>query len=187
SKAKLAWLKEVAAVQPGNDGGRLLDDVDFAARIARVELELHALEIMNLKLVAAEGRPTSPGPEASMLKIKGSEIQQTLSELLALATGPYGVASLASEDPAYADGVSAAFNPELYSATGRYFNLRKTTIYGGANEIQKGIICKAILNIQASATRTHHEFRFHRRTAGAGELIAAFPGARLQRCPTPGL
>lgn len=147
SKAKLARLKEVAAVQPGNDGGRLLDDVDFAARIARVELELHALEIMNLKLVAAEGRPTSPGPEASMLKIKGSEIQQTLSELLALATGPYGVASLASEDPAYADGVSAAFNPELYSATGRYFNLRKTTIYGGANEIQKGIICKAILNI----------------------------------------
>jgi len=147
SKAKLERLKRIASSQPGNDGGRLLDDADFRARIARVELELHALEIMNLKMVAADGRAKAPGPEASMLKIKGSEIQQTLSELTALALGPYGIAQLGDEGTAYPEGVSPDFGPAHYCATGRYFNLRKTTIYGGANEIQKGIICKAILGI----------------------------------------
>ena len=153
SKAKLARLKQIAAAQPGNDGGRLLDDPAFRTRIARLELELHALEIMNLKLVAAEGRAQSPGPEASMLKIKGSEIQQALSELWALAAGPYGIAQFASENlPASEDlpaseGEVPLIGPELQWATSRYLNLRKTTIYGGANEIQKGIICKAILDI----------------------------------------
>lgn len=147
SKAKLQHLKQVAAQQPGNDGGRLIDDIDFRTRIARVELELQALEITNLKMVATEGQAKAPGPEASILKLKGSEIQQTLSELLALALGPYGTAQLGDEGNTYPEGVSESFTPEGYYATSRYFNLRKTTIYGGASEIQKTIICKTVLGI----------------------------------------
>jgi len=147
SKAALRRLKKIAADQPGNSGGRLLDDPSFRERIARVELELQALEITNLKLVAADGQQRAPGPEASILKIKGSEIQQTISELVSLALGPYGAAHLADDGSEYPQGLSAAFPSEYSSATGRYFNNRKTTIYGGSSEIQKGIICKAILGI----------------------------------------
>ena len=147
SKAKLQHLKQVAAQQPGNDGGRLIDDIDFRTRIARVELELQALEITNLKMIATDGQAKAPGPEASILKLKGSEIQQTLSELMALALGPYGTAQLSDDGNIYPDGVSESFTPAGYYATSRYFNLRKTTIYGGASEIQKSIICKTVLGI----------------------------------------
>ncbi|MYN13484.1 pimeloyl-CoA dehydrogenase large subunit [Pusillimonas sp. TS35] len=147
SKAALRRLKQVAAAQPGNDGGHLIDEPAFRARIALVELELQALEITQLKLVAADGQQRAPGPEASILKIKGSEIQQTISELTALALGPYGVAHLPADENPYPDGVSPAFPAALGGATGRYFNNRKTTIYGGSSEVQKSIICKAILGI----------------------------------------
>ncbi|KAA0911235.1 acyl-CoA dehydrogenase family protein [Pusillimonas sp. ANT_WB101] len=147
SKAILNRLKRIAASQPGNRSDRLIDDTSFRERLAMVELELQALEITNLKLIAADGQQRAPGPEASILKIKGSEIQQELSELSSLALGPYGIAHIAADGSEYANGVSDAMPAEYYSSTARYLNNRKTTIYGGSSEVQKTIICKAILGI----------------------------------------
>lgn len=144
AKRELARLKRVAAAERKGDGV-MLDDPLFAARVARVEIELAALEITNLRVLCAEHGSRAPGPEASMLKIKGSEIQQDISELLMRAVGAYALPmrreameagwqadpTLAPAGPRYAAGVMAA-----------YLNQRKLSIFGGTNEIQKNIIAK---------------------------------------------
>jgi alkylation response protein AidB-like acyl-CoA dehydrogenase len=149
-KRSLAQLKTIAAEQRVS-GRPLIEDARFRDRIARVELELMALEITNLRVLSAfalENRP--PGAEVSALKIKGSEIIQELAELKMHALGhdalPYlregldpdwiAAPLLASHYPAYAPSLS-----------GQYFNLRKTTIYAGSTEIQKNIISKMILGL----------------------------------------
>jgi alkylation response protein AidB-like acyl-CoA dehydrogenase len=144
SKRWLKQLKQIATQQPASDGGRLIDDLRFRDRVAQVEIELMALEVTNLRVIAAEMEHKAPGPEASLLKIRGSEIQQTLSELMMLALGHDALAlQHAALDAGY-DGPLAGqdYAPPL---AGQYFNMRKTTIYGGSNEIQKNIISKMIL------------------------------------------
>jgi alkylation response protein AidB-like acyl-CoA dehydrogenase len=94
-------------------------------RMALVEIELEALAFTELRTLAAESAGTRPGPESSILKIRGTEIQQALTELALDALGPY------------ADDHAAA----------KYFNFRKTSIYAGSNEIQKNIIAKRILKL----------------------------------------
>lgn len=145
SKAALARLKEMLANRTGNDGKPLIEDVRFRDRVAAVELELQALEITNLKLVSTEGKQHNPGPEASILKVKGSEIQQTLAELASQALGPYGVAHLLDNDEH--DNISSAFPTDFEHLTGHSFNVRKTTIYGGSSEVQKGIITRTMLGL----------------------------------------
>jgi len=144
SKRKLKRLKQIASLQPGSDGRPLLEDLRFRDRIAAVEIELMALEITNLRVIAADMEKRAPGPEASLLKIRGSEIQQALAELMMQTLGvqalPY---QHAAQDHGY-DGavIGPEYGPPL---PGLYFNMRKTTIYGGSNEIQKNIISKMIL------------------------------------------
>lgn len=145
SKAALRRVKEMVAKRAGNDGKSLLEDTRFRDRLAAVELELAALEITNLKLISSEGKNHNPGPEASILKIKGSEIQQMIAELASQALGPYGVAHLLGSDEH--DNISSAFPKDFEHLTGHSFNVRKTTIYGGSNEIQKGIISRTILGL----------------------------------------
>ncbi|HEY0974477.1 MAG TPA: acyl-CoA dehydrogenase family protein [Solimonas sp.] len=144
SKRWLKRLKEIARRQRGSDGKPLIEDVRFRDRIAQVEVELMALEITNLRVIAAEMEKRAPGPEASLLKIRGSEIQQTLSELLMQALGPE---ALPFQEAALHAGYDGAIAGPEYGAAlpGQYFNMRKTTIYGGSNEIQKNIISKMIL------------------------------------------
>ena len=149
-KRALQRLKEIAARQL-QDGRPLSADCRFRDRIAQLELELMALEITNLRVlsaVATESR--APGPEASLLKIKGSEIFQQLAELQMHALGhdalPYLHEALELDwvpPPLLADHY-ADFAPPL---TGQYFNYRKTTIYAGSTEIQKNIISKLILGL----------------------------------------
>jgi alkylation response protein AidB-like acyl-CoA dehydrogenase len=102
-----------------------IDDRRLNERIALVEIELEALAFTELRTLAAESAGKRPGPESSILKIKGTEIQQSLSELALDALGPYAEEHLAP----------------------RYFNYRKTSIYAGSNEIQKNIIAKRILKL----------------------------------------
>ncbi len=144
SKRKLKRLKDIASQERADDGGRLIDDIRFRDRIAQVEIELMALEITNLRVIAADMEHKTPGPEASLLKIRGSEIQQTLSELMMLALGAYALPHQhAALDAGYSgDIVGPDYGVAL---SGNYFNMRKTTIYGGSNEIQKNIISKMIL------------------------------------------
>jgi alkylation response protein AidB-like acyl-CoA dehydrogenase len=145
SKAALKRLKRIAQQETAN-GRPLIEDQRFRDRIAQLEMELIALEITNLRVISAETEKRAPGPEASILKIKGSEIQQMISELAMQAVGHYGVPY--QHDALDGGWKGAPIGPD-YSApvTGNYFNLRKTTIYGGSNEIQKNIISQMILGL----------------------------------------
>ena len=145
SKAALKHLKEVARRETCH-GRPLLEDLRFRDRIAQVEMELMALAITNMRVLSSEKEKKAPGPEASILKIKGSEIQQTIAELQMSALGHYALPWQPEALDAHWDGES--IGPD-YAAplTGHYFNYRKTTIYGGSNEIQKNIIAQMILGL----------------------------------------
>ncbi|MGO9425974.1 MAG: acyl-CoA dehydrogenase family protein [Steroidobacteraceae bacterium] len=144
AKRELARLKRVAA-EERKDGRPLIDDPLFAARVASVEIELAALEITNLRVLSAERGSRAPGPEASILKIKGTEIQQAISELLMRAAGAYAL-------PMRREAMEAGWqsDPALPAPGSRYaakvmsgyLNQRKLSIFGGTNEIQKNIIAK---------------------------------------------
>jgi alkylation response protein AidB-like acyl-CoA dehydrogenase len=138
NKRELARAKRLARATHRN-GRPLIEDALFAARLADVEIELMALEILNLRVLSEARVRGAPGPMASMLKIKGSEIIQRIAELIL-------------------DMKSAAALPARTSAERRcgwtlapeaamYLNLRKTTIYGGSNEIQRSIIAKHLLDL----------------------------------------
>jgi alkylation response protein AidB-like acyl-CoA dehydrogenase len=148
-KRALKKLKEIAAAQ--NAYGRpLIEDSRFRDRIAQVELELMALEITNLRVLSAASESRALGAEVSVLKIKGSEIQQTLAELQMQALGPDALPYL--PEAFEADWVADPLFAEHYRSyaaplCGQYFNLRKTTIYAGSTEIQKNIISQHILGL----------------------------------------
>ncbi len=143
SKRELQFLKKVAGQQQKH-GRPLLEDPLFAARVANLEIELMALEVTVLRTIAQEAQ--GPGPQASVLKVRGSEIQQALAELMMEAVGPQALPF----DPAYLDGErehALGGGDDAAPLAGYYFNLRKTSIYGGSNEIQKNIISQMILGL----------------------------------------
>ena len=137
NKRELARAKRLARECTRN-GRPLADDPLFAARLAQVEIDLMALDVLNLRVLAAARDRGSPGPMASMLKIKGSKIYQRIAELILETRGPEALPCTPVE------GV----RPWLQDpATAFYLNLRKVTIYGGSNEIQRGIIAKHVLGL----------------------------------------
>jgi len=139
SRRELERLKTFAAEQVKN-GRSLMDDPRFRDKVSRVEIELMALEITNLRFLdqMRGGRP--PGAEVSMLKITGTEIQQALTELMMEAAGPLAQPF----HPVDADGAFDAYTATLAP---RYCNYRKTSIYAGSNEIQRNIIAKMSLGL----------------------------------------
>jgi alkylation response protein AidB-like acyl-CoA dehydrogenase len=149
-KHALKKLKEIAAAQPAN-GKPLIEDSRFRDRIAQVEMELMALEITNLRVLSGYAKDQKAlGPEVSMLKIKGSEIIQTLAELKMHALGhdalPYVREALDIKWAGNAQ-LSAHYGSYAPPLSGQYFNFRKTTIYAGSTEIQKNIISQMILGL----------------------------------------
>tara|TARA_B110000196_G_scaffold118970_1_gene103310 strand:- start:3124 stop:4320 length:1197 start_codon:yes stop_codon:yes gene_type:complete len=126
------------------DGKPLLNDPVFQNKIAEIEIEILALESVLLQALAAESAGQPPGPEASLIKLRGTEIQQEITELLFEAVGNY-------VHPYVPEALEMGWNEEpvgpdyAASIASRYFNTRKTTIYGGSSEIQKNIIAKAVL------------------------------------------
>jgi len=145
SKRELVFLKRLAANQKKGSVSLLADPV-FSSKIAALEIEMMALEVTVQRVVASEANGRGPGPEASMLKIKGTEVQQALTELMVEAIGPQAAAF----DPAYLEGErehSLAGDDDAAPLAAYYFNFRKTSIYGGSNEIQKNIIAQMILGL----------------------------------------
>lgn len=143
SKRELAFVKRLA-LRERKRGRPLLDDPLFGAKVAALEIELMALEMTVLRVLARGD--AAPGPEASMLKVKGTEIQQALTELMVEAAGPLALPF----DPAYLDGGrehAIAGDDDAAPLAGYYFNYRKTSIYGGSNEIQRNIISQMILGL----------------------------------------
>jgi alkylation response protein AidB-like acyl-CoA dehydrogenase len=145
SMAALAQLKAAAANRIRN-GRSLLEDPSFAARLARIEIDLENMKTTNLRMIAAVAGGGVPGAESSMLKIRGSEIRQQISALKRRAMGPHARPFVAA---ALADGFSGDVPGPAGAApsAARYFNDRKLSIYGGSNEIQKNIIAKMILGL----------------------------------------
>jgi hypothetical protein len=139
SRRELERLKEFAAAQL-KDARPLIDDPRFRDKLSRVEIELMALEITNLRFLdqMRGGRP--PGAEVSMLKITGTEIQQALTELMMDAAGPLA-------QPFAPLGAQADFDEYVASLAPRYCNFRKTSIYAGSNEIQRNIVAKLSLGL----------------------------------------
>jgi len=145
SKRRLRRLKQIAAAETA--GARpLLEDADFAGRIADAEIGLTALEYLSLRFLAEEAAGRPVGPEASMLKIRGSELRQQITGLTIEALGhyaaPYELEQLSegwNEPPLGPDHAAGQMPEYLYS--------RAATIYGGSNEIQRNIIAKMVLGL----------------------------------------
>jgi alkylation response protein AidB-like acyl-CoA dehydrogenase len=142
SKRELTLLKEIAA-RESRHGAPLAADPAFRMRIAAVEIDLLALEMTLLRVLSNRSKP---GPEASILKIKGTEVQQALTELMMEALGP---AALPFSRRVIEEGGTAAPLAPEYAAplAARYFNWRKASIYGGSNEIQRNIIAQQVLGL----------------------------------------
>ena len=145
TKSKLARAKELAK-ETRTANGTLLDDPLFATRLAELENELLALEITQLR-VAASSADGKPNPASSLLKLKGSQLQQAAMELIADIAGPDSL-PVAEVDVDASNGSAAVTAPEWAQlAAPTYLNYRKVSIYGGSSEVQRQIIDKAVLGL----------------------------------------
>ena len=131
---------QAGEVKRGN--GTLMDDPSFKSRLAKLEVDLQALEFTELRSLSAAAAGKQPGPESSILKLKGTEIQQRIAHLTTVAAGPYA--------PAY--GNVKAGPKFAKGGTSSYLNSRYYTIFGGASEVQKDIIAKNVLGIKKSSS-----------------------------------
>jgi alkylation response protein AidB-like acyl-CoA dehydrogenase len=145
SMAALERLKGIAAQQKRN-GRPLTEDPTFAARLARVEIDLENMKTTNMRVIAAVAGGGAPGAESSMLKIRGTEIRQEIASLTRRAMGVHARPFVA--EALEGDYTGAPIGPDFAAAAAaQYFNYRKLSIFGGSNEIQKNIIAKMILGL----------------------------------------
>ncbi len=138
SKRWLADIKEMASKQT-NYKGTLMEDPVFQKKVSDIEIELMALQYMELRVLASLSAGDTPGPESSLLKIKGTEIQQALQELRMETIGAYS----ASLDTDFSNDLHQAGS----MARRAYMYGRAATIYGGSNEVQRNVISKAVLGL----------------------------------------
>ncbi|MBV8664453.1 MAG: pimeloyl-CoA dehydrogenase large subunit [Hyphomicrobiales bacterium] len=147
SKARIARIRELASLSTYGGQPKMADPL-FRMKLAAVEVELKALEMTQMRVISS-GRTEKgkPNPASSVLKIKGSELQQATTELLMDVVGPYALPFEAEREsgerwnePSVGPDWAATIAPT-------YFNVRKVSIYGGSNEIQRSIIAKAILGL----------------------------------------
>ncbi|MCV7169919.1 acyl-CoA dehydrogenase family protein [Mycobacterium manitobense] len=148
-------IATVAAGRPGPDGGLLIDDAAFALRLADARIRTEVLEILEYRVLAAVAAGRNPGSASSMLKVLGTELSQTLTELSMEAAGPR--ARVYQPHATKPGGPIAEYEPppdgyvsgEPWQAVAplRYFNDRAGSIYAGSNEIQRNILAKAALGL----------------------------------------
>ena len=141
SKSALNHLKMISKKSLKN-GKPLIEDPNFSSEIAELEIDLLAMEIFNLRTVSAASEGKAPGMESSLLKIKGTLVRQKTTELLRKALGPQALPYLPEQ---FDEGWNEMpIGPDYAGPIAKqYFNMRKISIYGGSNEIQKNIVAKA--------------------------------------------
>ena len=145
SKSAIKKLKNIASHKIYNNKP-LINNARFRDKLTKLEMNLHSLEYTELRILSEEAKGSAPGPEASFLKIRGSELQQEISELTLEAVGAFGL--LKSNNDTQDKSNKYFPGPEYANNVGaEYLNLRKTTIYGGSNEIQKNILSKMVLGL----------------------------------------
>jgi alkylation response protein AidB-like acyl-CoA dehydrogenase len=146
SKRGIERVRSMASTELADDAGPLLADPFFKRKVAELEIDLTALEYTELRTLAGEASGKGPGPESSLLKIKGTEIQQRVNELALEAAGHYG-APYFRGFPHDGDNTHPIGPDYAHPTAPSYFNGRKTSIYGGSNEIQRNIIAKMVLGL----------------------------------------
>jgi hypothetical protein len=139
AKRELERLKRIARTEG------VWDDLRFRDEIAKLEVDIVALEMLVLRVLSAEKSGKNSLDIAGLLKIKGSEIQQRYSELMMLAGGPFSVPFIKEAMEAGWQGDFPGGAPMLAPLAATYFNMRKTTIYGGSNEVQRNIVAQTVL------------------------------------------
>jgi alkylation response protein AidB-like acyl-CoA dehydrogenase len=154
-KARAARIRAIAAAEPGEDAGRLIADPGFSARLAQAEIEVEALNAVELRLMANLSQGAAPGPESSLQKTVATELSQRLTELAVEAVGPWAMpyqphaACPGGPVPGYsAPADQGAVGPDYsWTVTSKYLNDRAGSIYAGTNEIQRNIMAKAVLGL----------------------------------------
>jgi alkylation response protein AidB-like acyl-CoA dehydrogenase len=139
AKRELERLKRIAKLEC------VYEDTRFRDEIAKLEVDVIALEMMVLRVLSAEKSGKNPLDIAGLLKIRGSEIQQRYSELMMLAAGPYALPLIREAMEAGWQGDFPGDITANAPLASTYFNMRKTTIYGGSNEVQRNIVAQTIL------------------------------------------
>jgi alkylation response protein AidB-like acyl-CoA dehydrogenase len=139
AKRELERLKRIAKKEG------VWEDQRFRDEIAKLEVDVVALEMLVLRVLSAEKSGKNSLDIAGLLKIKGSEIQQRYSELMMLAGGPYSLPLVREAMEAGWQGDFPGGHVELAPLASTYFNMRKTTIYGGSNEVQRNIVAQTVL------------------------------------------
>ncbi|MDZ4762482.1 MAG: acyl-CoA dehydrogenase family protein [Alphaproteobacteria bacterium] len=145
SKKGIERLKEIASIELDR-GEPIIRNPDFARKMSELEIDLTALEFTELRTLAREAQGKGAGPESSVLKIKGTEIQQRITELTLEAVGVHG-APYFRGFPMDGDNQFPIGPDYAHYAAPAYANMRKTSIYGGSNEIQRNIIAKMVLGL----------------------------------------
>jgi alkylation response protein AidB-like acyl-CoA dehydrogenase len=130
--------REAAKVKVGDSV--LLETPAFARKVAEIEIQITALEFTVLRVLSKVQRGGAPGAESSLLKVRGTELQQAMTELLLEAAGYEGFAYV----PEHGQPINSKWTAR---AAANYFNYRKVTIYGGSSEVQKNIMTKAVLGL----------------------------------------
>ncbi|KRP93404.1 acyl-CoA dehydrogenase [Bradyrhizobium pachyrhizi] len=147
SKERIRRIKELAA-QINVGGELLIDQVTFREKVVQVEVQLKALEMTQLRMIANASKQQNnvQDPATSILKLKGSDIQQATAELLMDVVGPYALPDLLEDEHEHRN--EPAVGPDWAATIApRYFFSRAVSIYSGSNEIQKNIVAKAILGL----------------------------------------
>ncbi|WP_397422552.1 acyl-CoA dehydrogenase family protein [Phenylobacterium sp.] len=139
----LARIRLAASGLPGSDGGSLMDDAGFAARLGWAEVELQALAMTELRTLSEVEAGGAPGAQSSMLKLKGTDIVQRVTEFFVECAGPYA----APWFPEIA-GQRQTIGPDwAQPEVTRYLEARAASIAGGSDEVQRNIIAKHVLKL----------------------------------------
>jgi alkylation response protein AidB-like acyl-CoA dehydrogenase len=139
AKRELERLKRIAKTEG------VYEDMRFRDEISKLEVDIVALEMLVLRVLSAEKSGKNSLDIAGLLKIKGSEIQQRYTELMMLAAGPFSLPFIFEAMDAGWQGDFPGHEVSNAPLAANYFNMRKTTIYGGSNEVQRNIVAQVVL------------------------------------------
>jgi alkylation response protein AidB-like acyl-CoA dehydrogenase len=145
-KGSLAHIRAMSATERDSTGGLYSENPDFRHRLHDVEIQILAMEFTELRILGALAAGQNVGPESSMLKTRGTELQQAVTELAMEVAGHYAFA-LDQSTPAPGDNFNPVGPTHANGTAQEYFNTRKVSIYAGSNEIQRNIMSKLVLGL----------------------------------------